>query len=55
MTQRHRLNRGLAKLNPTPRHAYEFVLKINDAPGLGFVPDTDWLKGHRFAGEPWWE
>ncbi|WP_349998216.1 hypothetical protein [Stenotrophomonas lacuserhaii] len=25
--------RGLAKLNPTPRHAYEFVLKINDAPG----------------------
>lgn len=25
--------RGLAKLNPAPRQAYEFVLKIDDAPG----------------------
>ncbi|MBD8696681.1 hypothetical protein [Stenotrophomonas sp. CFBP 13718] len=25
--------RGLAKLNPAPRQAYQFVLKIDDAPG----------------------
>ena len=25
--------RGLAKLNPAPRQAYEFVLRIDDAPG----------------------
>ncbi|MBD8065053.1 hypothetical protein IC608_06150 [Devosia sp. PTR5] len=30
-------------------------MKINDAPGLGFVPDPDWLKGHRYSEEPYWD
>jgi galactonate dehydratase len=29
-------------------------MKISTAPGLGVTLDEDWLKGHRFAGEPYW-
>jgi galactonate dehydratase len=29
-------------------------MKISAAPGLGVTLDEDWLKGHRFAGEPYW-
>jgi len=30
-------------------------MKISTAPGLGVTLDEDWLKGHRFAGEPYWD
>ena len=29
-------------------------MRISDAPGLGVTLDEDYLKGHRFAGEPYW-
>ncbi|RYE83312.1 MAG: mandelate racemase/muconate lactonizing enzyme family protein [Hyphomicrobiales bacterium] len=29
-------------------------MAVGTAPGLGFVPDEDWLKGHRYEGEPYW-
>jgi L-alanine-DL-glutamate epimerase-like enolase superfamily enzyme len=29
-------------------------MTISKAPGLGVELDDDWLKGHRFQGEPWW-
>ena len=29
-------------------------MTISTAPGLGVELDDDWLKGHRFPGEPWW-
>ncbi len=29
-------------------------MKISTAPGLGVELDQDYLKAHRFAGEPWW-
>ncbi len=29
-------------------------MKISDRPGLGVTLDEDWLKAHRFAGEPYW-
>jgi len=29
-------------------------MAISTAPGLGVDLDEDWLKGHRFADEPWW-
>jgi galactonate dehydratase len=29
-------------------------MKISTAPGLGVTLDEDWLKGHRFEGEPYW-
>lgn len=29
-------------------------MRINDTPGLGFVPDEAWLKAHRYEGEPYW-
>ena len=29
-------------------------MEICNAPGLGVTLDEDWLKAHRFAGEPYW-
>jgi len=29
-------------------------MKISTAPGLGVTLDEDWLKAHRFEGEPYW-
>ena len=29
-------------------------MKVGTAPGLGFVPDEAWLKGHRYTDEPYW-
>ena len=30
-------------------------MTIGTAPGLGFVPDDDWLTAHRYPGEPSWD
>ena len=30
-------------------------MKVSDAPGLGVELDDDWLKGHRWKGEPVWD
>ncbi len=30
-------------------------MRINDTPGLGFIPDEGWLKAHRYEGEPYWD
>jgi len=29
-------------------------MKVSTKPGLGVELDEDWLKGHRWAGEPYW-
>jgi galactonate dehydratase len=29
-------------------------MQVSTAPGLGVTLDEDWLKAHRFAGEPYW-
>jgi len=29
-------------------------MQISTAPGLGVELDEDWLKGHRFEAEPYW-
>jgi L-alanine-DL-glutamate epimerase-like enolase superfamily enzyme len=29
-------------------------MKVSTAPGLGFIPDEDYLKAHRYADEPYW-
>ena len=49
--------RGATKLKWADKNPLEIKngrMTIGTAPGLGFVPDEDWLKGHRFAGEPYW-
>jgi len=49
--------RGATKLKWADRNPLEISngrMKVGTAPGLGFTPDEDWLKGHRFKDEPYW-
>ncbi len=57
-TPRIECTRGATKLawaDGNPLEISDGKMKVGTAPGLGFVPDLDWLKGHRYAGEPWWD
>lgn len=45
---------GLAWADGNPLEIANGRMKIGTAPGLGFIPDEDWLKGHRYEGEPYW-
>ena len=29
-------------------------MKVSNLPGIGFLPNNDYLKAHRVEGEPWW-
>ena len=57
-TPRIECTRGATRLrwaDGNPLEISNGKMKVGTAPGLGFVPDLDWLKGHRYAGEPWWD
>jgi L-alanine-DL-glutamate epimerase-like enolase superfamily enzyme len=44
----------LAWADENPLRIANGRMQINHGPGLGFMPDNDWLKGHRYLNEPWW-
>jgi len=46
---------GFAWAGDNPLEIADGRMKILDRPGLGVELDADYLKGHRFAGEPWWQ
>ena len=50
-TRRATANRWAAE---NPLRVERGRMKISTAPGLGVELDEDWLKGHRFEGEPYW-
>jgi hypothetical protein len=29
-------------------------MRVADLPGIGFLPNNNYLKAHRVEGEPWW-
>ncbi|HEY4201845.1 MAG TPA: mandelate racemase/muconate lactonizing enzyme family protein [Devosiaceae bacterium] len=46
---------GFAWAGDNPLEIKNGRMKISSRPGLGVELDADYLKGHRFAGEPWWD
>jgi L-alanine-DL-glutamate epimerase-like enolase superfamily enzyme len=45
---------GLSWATENPLKVKDGRMEISTAPGLGVTLDEDWLKGHRFEGEPYW-
>ncbi len=45
---------GLQWASSNPLEIRHGRMKISTAPGLGVTLDEDFLKGHRFEGEPYW-
>ena len=39
----------------TPLQISDGRMQIPLTPGLGFEPDNDYLRAHRYAGEDWWD
>jgi len=50
-TRRATANRWAAE---NPLRIKNGRMQVSDEPGLGVTLDEDWLKGHRFADEPYW-
>jgi L-alanine-DL-glutamate epimerase-like enolase superfamily enzyme len=46
---------GFAWAGDNPLEIADGRMKVLDRPGLGVDLDAEYLKGHRFAGEPWWQ
>jgi galactonate dehydratase len=45
---------SLAWAGDNPLQIKDGRMKVSTAPGLGVELDEDWLKGHRWADEPYW-